>query len=326
MTSQTIPSVRARRMTPSSILRIVHDYAVLILLGVLAAVLAVLTPSFFTPTNLVNILNQNAPLAIIAVAGTFVIISGAFDLSTAAVYAVGSVAAAWVAVNTGNVGFALIVPPLLGLVLGVFNGLAVTKLRVHSFLATLATSLIFSAVAVLITNGSLITVTIPGFSNLGRGRVGIVFFSVFILIAFVAIMWFVLNGTTFGRRVFAVGGNQEAAKLSGISVDRIKVTVFALSGLAAGLAAAIGVSRIGSGQPQAGAGLEFSAIAAVILGGTSIYGGAGAVWRSVAGVFLIAMIGNGFDILGLDPQLKDLVIGAIILAAVALTASDGRRR
>jgi ribose transport system permease protein len=325
MTSSSL-AVRERRITGSAVLDAVRDYAVLILLVALIVVLAVSTPSFFTSTNLLNIVNQNAPLAIIAVAGTFVIISGSFDLSTAAMYAVGSVAAAWVAKETGDARLALLTAPVLGLVLGTFNGLAVTKLRVHSFLATLASSLIFKAIAVLITGGFLITVTTAGFSTLGRGRVGDIFYSVIILVVFTAVMWFVLNGTTFGRHVFAVGGNQEAAKLSGISVDRVKVTVFALSGLAAGIAAAIGVSRIGSGQPQAGTGLEFNAIAAVILGGTSIYGGVGAVWRSVAGVFLIALIGNGFDILGWDPQLKDLVTGAIILAAVALAASDGRRR
>jgi ribose transport system permease protein len=327
MTSTTTAAaVRERRITTTSVLDVVRDYAVLILLVALIVLLAISTPTFFTSTNIINILNQNAPLAIIAVAGTFVIISGSFDLSTAAMYAVGSVTAAWVATETGHSGLALVAAPVLCLLLGVFNGLAVTKLKVHSFLATLASSLIFKAIAVLITGGYLISVTTPGFSELGRGRVGSLFYSVIILFLFAGIMWFVLKGTTFGRHVFAVGGNQEAAKLSGISVDRVKVTVFALSGLAAGIAAAIGVSRIGSGQPQAGAGLEFDAIAAVILGGTSIYGGLGAVWRSVAGVFLIALIGNGFDILGWDPQLKDLVTGAIILAAVALAASDGRRR
>ncbi|MEU6540713.1 ABC transporter permease [Streptomyces sp. NPDC047000] len=325
MTSTTV-APRERRITASGALDAVRDYAVLILLIALTVVLSVSTPSFFTSTNLLNIVNQNAPLAIVAVAGTFVIISGSFDLSTAAMFAVGSVAAAWVTQHTGSAATGLLTAPVLGLVLGAFNGLAVTKLRVHSFLATLASSLIFAALAVLITGGFLITVTTPGFSDLGRGQIGGVFYSVVILVVFAAVMWFVLNGTTFGRHVFAVGGNQEAAKLSGISVDRIKVIVFALSGLAAGIAAAIGVSRIGSGQPQAGAGLEFNAIAAVILGGTSIYGGIGAVWRSVAGVFLIALIGNGFDILGWNPQLKDLVTGAIILAAVALAASDGRRR
>jgi ribose transport system permease protein len=325
MTSTTIRAAEPR-ITPAKALAFLRDYAVLILLAALLIVLAIASPSFFTFANLVNIVNQNAPLALIAVAGTFVIISGSFDLSTAAIYAVGSVAAAWVAVETGNVVLGLLAPPVIGLALGVFNGLAVTVLKVHSFLATLASSLIFKAIAVLITGGSLIQVALPGFSELGRGRVGGVFYTVLILIVFVALMWFLLKGTVFGRHVFAVGGNPDAAQLSGVRVDRTRVMVFALSGLAAGMAAAIGVSRIASGQPQAGAGLEFDAIAAIILGGTSIYGGVGAVWRSVAGVFLIALIGNGFDILGFNPQIKDLVTGAIILAAVGLAAAGVKRR
>ena len=216
-------------------------------------------------------------------------------------------------------------PPVI-IVLGAFNGTVITRLRVHSFLATLASSMIFTTVAVLITGGSLITVTTPGFTALGRNRVGGIFIAVFVMIVAVAILWFLLSRTLFGRRVYAVGGNAEAAELSGIHVARTRVLVFVISGLAAGTAAAIGVSRIASGQPLAGAGLELSAIAAVILGGTSIYGGIGAVWRSVAGVFLIALIGNGFDLLNLNPQLKDMVTGFIILAAVGLAAAGRGKR
>ncbi|MET0783584.1 MAG: ABC transporter permease [Leifsonia flava] len=326
MTNATATATRTPRITPASVLLFLRDYAVLVLLAIILVVLAIATPSFFTFANIINIVNQNTPLAIIAVAGTFVIISGSFDLSTAAIYAVASVSAAWVAVASGSVVLALLLPPVIGLLLGAFNGFSVTVLRVHSFLATLASSLIFKAIAVLITGGALISVPLEGFSELGRGRVGGVFYSVLILIIFVAVMWFVLNGTVYGRHVFAVGGNQSAAQLSGVSVDRIKVAVFAVSGFAAGLAGSIGVSRIASGQPQAGEGLDLNAIAAIILGGTSINGGAGAVWRSVAGVFLIALIGNGFDILGFNPQLKNLVTGVIILAAVALAAAGVKRR
>lgn len=326
MTNATATATRTPRITPASVLLFLRDYAVLVLLAIILVVLAIATPSFFTFANIINIVNQNTPLAIIAVAGTFVIISGSFDLSTAAIYAVASVSAAWVAVASGSVVLALLLPPIIGLLLGAFNGFSVTVLRVHSFLATLASSLIFKAIAVLITGGALISVPLEGFSELGRGRVGGVFYSVLILIIFVAVMWFVLNGTVYGRHVFAVGGNQSAAQLSGVSVDRIKVAVFAVSGFAAGLAGSIGVSRIASGQPQAGEGLDLNAIAAIILGGTSINGGAGAVWRSVAGVFLIALIGNGFDILGFNPQLKNLVTGVIILAAVALAAAGVKRR
>jgi ribose transport system permease protein len=127
--------------------------------------------------------------------------------------------------------------------------------------------------------------------------------------------------SALGRFIFAVGGNEEAALLSGVSVARIKIVAFVLSGIAAGIAGAITVSRIASGQPESGAGVELQAIAAIILGGTSIYGGAGAIWRSVAGVFLLALIANGFNILNANPFLKDLTTGVIIIAAVALSAA-----
>jgi ribose transport system permease protein len=168
-------------------------------------------------------------------------------------------------------------------------------------------------------------VTTAGFSTLGRGRWFGIFIPVYAFALFFAIMSFILTRTTFGRRVFAVGGNPEAAQLSGIRVARTRVAIFAFSGLACGIAGAIGVSLVSSGQPQAGAGLQLSAIAAIILGGTSIYGGIGAVWRSVSGVFLIALIGNGFDLLNFNPQIENLVEGVIILAAVGLSAVGKRR-
>jgi ribose transport system permease protein len=322
MTSVDTTAAGGLRFRPA---RFIRDYAVLVLIVVLMVALTFESSSFLTFNNIVNLLNQNAPLATIAIAGTFVVISGGFDLSTASIFAVGSVAAAWVAQETNNSTVALITPLVIGLGLGIINGLLVTMLRIHSFLATLASSLAFGAIAVLITGGSLITVTTPGFTALGRDRWLGIFVPVYILVAATAVMWFVLQRTTLGRHVFAVGGNSEASQLSGIRVNRVKVVVFALSGLASGLAAAMSVSLISSGQPQAGTGLDLQAIAAIILGGTSIYGGVGAVWRSVAGVFLIALIGNGFDLLNFNPQIENLVTGIIILAAVGLAAVGTKR-
>lgn len=210
--------------------------------------------------------------------------------------------------------------------MGFANGLVVAKMRIHSFLATLATSMIYGSFAVLITGGSLVTVAINGFSILGRDRTFGLFNAVWVLLLVIILGTILLTRTRFGRYVFAVGGNPSAAELSGLSVDRIQMSVFALSGLAAGIAAAIGVSRISSGQPLAGTGLELQAIAAIVLGGTSINGGVGAVWRSIAGVFLIALIGNGFDLMNFNPQAKNLVTGVIILVAVAIGVVGRRRR
>ena len=301
-----------------------QTYAVLVIGVILIVLLSLLSDSFLTLRNLLNILNQNAPLAIMASAMTLVIIGGGFDLSVAAIFAVAGVTAAWVALNLDPyVG--LIVAPLVGAALGLINGVVITRLNVHSFLATIATSLVFKGVAIVISDGRLIPVRIDEFTWLGRDKFLGVFIAVYVLVAFALILTFVLNRTTLGRKIFSVGGNEEAAILSGIRTDRVKIATFVIAGLAAGLAAAISVSRISMGQASAGTGMELQAIAAVILGGTSIYGGVGAVWRSVAGVMLLALINNGFNILNADPFYRDLTTGLVILGAVGISAA-GRRR
>jgi len=312
-------------MNTIRISRFLQSYAVLILIVVLMGILSMLSDSFLTYRNILNILNQNAPLAIMAAAMTLVIIGGGFDLSVGSIFAMGAVSSAWVALHFDPyVG--LLLAPIMGLVLGTINGLAITMLSVHSFLATIATSLIFRGFAIVISDGRLIPVRMDEFTWLGRDKVAGVFVAVWVMIAFAVLLTFMLNRTTFGRRVLSVGGNEEAAILSGIRTDRVKIATFAIAGLAAGLASAIAVSRISMGQASAGTGMELQAIAAVILGGTSIYGGQGAVWRSVAGVFLLALINNGFNILNADPFYRDLTTGLVILAAIGISAGGKKIR
>jgi len=296
-----------------------RTYAVLILIVLLMIILTLSSEAFLTPRNLLNILNQNAPLAIIASALTLVIIVGGFDLSTAAIFAVASVTAAWIAINY-NPYVGLLVAPLIGMVLGYLNGIIITSLKVHSFLSTIATSLVFRGMAILITGGFLIPVRMKEFTWLGREKIFDVHVAVYVLLVFAIISTFVLNRTTIGRYIFAIGGNEDASILSGIKVNLVKIFAFSFCGFASGIAAAVQVSRISLGTSQAGLGMELQAIAAVILGGTSIYGGSGAVWRSIAGVMLLALINNGFNILNADPFYKDLTTGLVIIAAVALTA------
>lgn len=311
-------------LSTARLARFFQAYAVLIMIAVLIVALSFLSDSFLTFRNLQNILNQNAPLAIMASAMTLVIIGGGFDLSVGSIFAVAGVSAAWIALNVDPF-LGLAIAPLIGLGLGVINGTIITSLNIHSFLATIATSMVFKGVAILIADGRLIPVRIAEFTWLGRDKIGGIFIAVIVLIAFAVFFSFVLSRTAFGRKVFSVGGNEEAAILSGIRTNRIKIATFAIAGMAAGLAAAISVSRISMGQPGAGIGMELQAIAAVILGGTSIYGGSGAVWRSVAGVLLLALINNGFNILNADPFFRDLTTGLIILAAVGISASGQRR-
>ena len=296
-----------------------RTYAVLILIVLLMIILTLSSEAFLTPRNLLNILNQNTPLAIIASALTLVIIVGGFDLSTAAIFAVASVTAAWIAINY-NPYIGLLVAPLIGIVLGYLNGIIITSLKVHSFLSTIATSLVFRGMAILITGGFLIPVRMKEFTWLGREKIFDIHVAVYILLVFAIISTFILNRTTIGRYIFAIGGNEDASILSGIKVNLVKIFAFSFCGFASGIAAAVQVSRISLGTSQAGLGMELQAIAAVILGGTSIYGGSGAVWRSIAGVMLLALINNGFNILNADPFYKDLTTGLVIIAAVALTA------
>lgn len=311
-------------MTRAQAFHFLQSYAVGIMIVVLMIVLSLSSDSFLTVRNILNILNQNAPLAIMASAMTLVIIAGGFDLSVGAIFAMGSVTSAWLAVNVDPyVG--LLLAPIVGLVMGCANGLAITALRVHSFLATIATALIFSGIAIALSDGRLISARIDEFTWLGRGRSFGVFNSIWLMVIFALILTFLLTRTTFGRQVFSVGGNEEAAILSGIRTSRVKIATFAIAGFAAGLASIISTSRVALGQATAGEGMELQAIAAVILGGTSIYGGEGAVWRSIAGVFLLALVNNGFNILSLDPFYRDLTMGLIILAAVGISAMGKRR-
>ncbi|MFB9949288.1 ABC transporter permease [Rhizobium puerariae] len=321
--ARTLPPSKAPGR-PFSILAFSREYGVLVIIAALLIGLSFTSDSFLTARNLLNILNQSAPLMIIACALTLVIIGGGFDLSTGAIFGVAAVSAGWIAINVDPY-LGILAGPLIGLVLGAVNGLIITTFNVHSFLVTLATSLVYRGIAILITGGALIPVRIEQFSWLGRSRIGMVNVAVIVLVVFMLLMMLLLNRTTFGRRVFAVGGNEEAAILSGIRTNLVKIITFTLSGAAAGLAGVITVSRISMAEPQAGAGLELEAIAAVILGGTAITGGAGAIWRSVAGVLLMALIGNGFNILNVNPFFKNLTTGVIIVIAVALAASNRRR-
>ena len=304
--------------------RFLQTYAVLIMIVMLVFALSMLSDSFLTLRNLQNILNQNAPLAIMASAMTLVIIGGGFDLSVGAIFAVAGVTCAWVALHVDPY-LGWMIAPVIGLSLGFINGVVITALNVHSFLATIATSLVFKGAAIVISDGRLIPVRIDVFTWVGRDKIGGIYIAVYLLLGFALALTFLLNRTTLGRKIFSVGGNEEAAILSGIRTNRIKITTFVIAGLAAGIAATISTSRISMGQANAGIGMELQAIAAVILGGTSIYGGVGAVWRSVAGVMLLALINNGFNILNADPFYRDLTTGLVILGAVGISAAGKRR-
>lgn len=307
-----------------SLLRI-REYGILVAFVALFLVLTVTSDAFLTTTNLENILNQQAPVLIVAVAGTLVIIAGGFDLAVGAVYALAGVVAAEVALEVGAVA-GILAGCAAGLAMGVANGVLVTAGRINSLIGTLATSFVFRGIALVATGGSLVIVESDSFTALGQNDVLGIKVAVWVALLFAATVWFVLTRTVFGRYVYASGDNAEAARLAGVRVEVVRAVTFAISGLAAGLAGVIAASRFGSGQADAGIGLEFTVIAGIVVGGTSILGGEGAVWRTIVGVLLIALIGNGFTLLEIEPTYQQIVQGLIILGAVALDAWTRRER
>ncbi len=303
----------------------VRDYGIVIGFVVLFVTLSATSEAFLTTRNLLNVLDQSAAVGIIACGATLVIIAGGFDLSVGATFAVSGVVAALVANEADAVLPGILAGLAMGVLFGLFNAVLVTVGRINAFVATLASSIMLRGVGLLLTSGMIVTVPLMGFSTIGQSRLLGVKYSVWLLVAFIAFTWFLLARTTFGRYVYAVGGNPEAARLSGLRVEVIRGATFVISGLSAGLAGVIVASRTSSAQADAGVGLELSAIAAAVIGGTSIMGGEGAIWRTALGVLLLAMITNGSNLLNFDPTYQQILTGAIIVAAVSVDAWSRRR-
>jgi ribose transport system permease protein len=304
---------------------LLRDYSVLLATVALFVVLSITSSSFLTKTNLLNIVDQQTSLGIIACAGTLVIIAGAFDLSVGAMYALGGVLAAQLANHLG-VPEGIILGILAGALLGTVNGVAVGIFRINPFIATLATAIVFGGLGLIVSNEALITVTKPGFQTFGSTEFLGVRLTTWIFIGFALAMGLLLQRTKFGRYIYACGGNEEAARLSGVRVGMVRMGVFVLSGIASTLAGALFAARVGVGDSSVGTALTLSAVAAVVVGGTSIWGGEGAIWRTIVGLFFLALIDNGFNLLGVDAKYQQVVQGTIILVAVGVDAYARRQR
>jgi ribose transport system permease protein len=292
----------------------------------LFVVLAVTSPPFLTKDNLLNIVDQQASTLIPAAAATLVLVSGGIDLSIGAVYALAGVAAAHFALVTSP-WLAIALALLIGLAVGLVNGVVTTIFRVNALIATLATSYVVSGIAGLATGGNIITdFNRPAFADLARTSFLTVRTSTWVTLFVVLALGFLLARTTTGRYMYAAGGNAEAARLAGVRVHQVRIVAFALSGTAAALGGVIDASRVLSAQSSAGTTLAFTVLAGIVVGGTSILGGQGAVWRSVVGVLFIALVGNGFDLLGLDPLYEQIALGALLVLAVGLDAWTRLRR
>ncbi|HEY9315163.1 ABC transporter permease [Williamsia sp.] len=316
---QKVPPSRTRHPGSATVTHAIAHYGILIATLMLFIALSLANSRFLTQRNLLNIVDQQAALGIIACAVTLTVIAGGFDLSVAAVYALSGVIAAKTAIAWGPLP-GLIMAILSGLAIGAVNGLLVTVGRIQSFIATLATSIVVRGIALVVTGGFVLTVSDEAFGKLGTERFAQLRYPGWILLAFMVVTWIILHHSTFGRYIFAVGGNPEAARLSGIRVNLVRFSTFVIAGGAAGLAGMIDVSRVSSAQAGIGVGMELTAIAAIVIGGTSILGGEGAIWRTVCGVTFLALVSNGFNILGINPVYQQIFQGLLILAAISMAA------
>jgi ribose transport system permease protein len=303
-----------------------RDYGIVFAFVALFVTLSLASDVFLKRQNFMNILDQWSAVGIIAVGSTLVFIAGGFDLSISAVYALSGIIAAKSA-NSLGVAPGILLGCLIGLGVGVVNGIIVTVGRINPFMATLASSLMIRGLALAVSGGFLVRVADEkGFDVIGRGEFLDAKYSVYLFAGVILVAGLLLHRTTYGRYMYASGGNAEAARLSGVRVNLVRASTYAISGLCAGIGGMIVASRVNTGQADAGIGLEFDAIAAVVIGGTSILGGAGAIWRTVVGVLMLAMIQNGFNLLEVDAVYQRIIYGAIIIGAVGIDAWSRRAR
>ncbi|MEL6114817.1 ribose ABC transporter permease [Photobacterium sp. SP02] len=292
----------------------------LIALIFLIVVVSFLNPNFFTADNILNILRQTSVNAIIAVGMTLVILTAGIDLSVGSVLALcGAFAASLIAIEV-PVLIAVPTALLAGAALGAISGIIIAKGKVQAFIATLVTMTLLRGVTMVYTDGRPVstgfTDTADAFAWFGTGYVLGIPVPVWLMVVVFAAVWYLLNHTRFGRYVYALGGNESATRLSGINVDRVKIGVYAICGLLAALAGIIVTSRLSSAQPTAGMGYELDAIAAVVLGGTSLMGGKGRIMGTLIGALIIGFLNNALNLLDVSSYYQMIAKAVVILLAV----------
>lgn len=302
----------------------IQELGALIALVLLVLVIGIISPEFRTFSNFLSLLRQSSINGFIAFGMTFVILTGGIDLSVGSVLALTTAFCASFISNGMPVGMAMLLALVIGTAFGVVSGVMITKGRLQPFIATLITMTVYRGLTMIFMDGKPISNLGDSFllKFVGKGNLfGIPVPVILFLIVF-AIVAFLLEKTTFGRRIYATGSNWKSAKLAGVNIDRTKIIAYAISGCLAAVSGLILLSRLGSAQPTLGEGYELDAIAAVALGGTSMNGGRGRIWKTFVGVLIIAVLNNGLNILGVSSYYQDVVKGIVILIAVM---SDQKR-
>jgi ribose transport system permease protein len=279
---------------------------------------SLLTDRFFSPLNLTNILVQSSIMAVIAIGMTFVIIGGGFDLSVGSTVALAGCIAAMVIVKLGLVA-GVVAGIAAGVAVGLANGVIIAKLGVNPFITTLGMMVLVRGIVYLITGGAPVgdEGLPPAFIAFGSARFLGIHYLVWVPAVLLLVLSLVMKETPYGRRVYATGGNREAAYLSGVPVERIIASTYVWCGALAGVAGVMLAARLQSGQPTAGEFYELTAIAAVVLGGASLQGGEGTLYKSIIGVFIMIVLGNSLNLLNVDSYWQRVAIGVVIIAAAA---------
>jgi len=301
------------------------DFAIVLTVAGLFIALSVTSGAFLTSANLLNLLNQWAPITFMALGGTLVLIAGGFDLSIGSIYAMSGVIAV-VVTNHTTAPIGMIAGALTGAALGLGNGLLVSVLRMNVFVATIGMSIVLSGLALVITSGAVIVTSNLNFELFGTTTFLGVQLAIWVMIVAIAVCALVLNQMPVGRYIRAIGGNIEAARLSGVRTELVRTLTFVASGLGGGIAGVVVASDAVSANANAFSGAQYSVWTALLIGGNSMYGGEGAIWRTLIGVAMLALIGNGFDLLNVNPLYQEIVTGGILLLAVAVDMRIRHRR
>lgn len=307
--------------------KFIKSNAIWLVFIAMVIIFSVANPNFIKPSNLVAISRQVAVYGIASIGMTFVILIAGIDLSTGSIITLVNIVCAYMMVNMGvNMWVALIISLIIATLVGVLNGFMVSTLGMPALIATFASQTVFEGIAYLICGGMPISGFDKNFDLFGRWSIGIVPISAIIMIACFAIGSFILNKSYFGRYFYAIGGNEEAAELSGIRVGRMKYLIYALSGFFAGLAGIVMLSRTGSGQATAGLGYEFDVITCVVLGGVSVNGGFGKMSGVVAGVLIIGSLTNGMILMDVNSYMQMVVKGVVLAIAVGFDCLSKKRQ
>ncbi|WP_413743028.1 ABC transporter permease [Sodalis sp. RH15] len=296
--------------------------AVFPLLGfiMLFVLMVLLSDSFLTFNNLTNVARQVSINAIIAVGMTCAILTGGIDLSVGSVMALSGTVAAGLMITGIPMPLALLAGLAIGGLFGAINGACVAYARMPPIIVTLASMSVARGLALIYTGGYPVSGLPDPFAFFGRGEVMGIQVPILIMAGIYIIAYAMLNHMSFGRYVYAIGGNEEAARLSGIRITRYKLLVYIISGITAALAGLVLTSRLMSGQPNAGEGFELDAIAAVVLGGTAITGGKGAIIGTLVGAMMLGILNNGLNLMGVSPYVQNVIKGGIILAAIYISS------